>query len=54
MLNGTNEVVSGSRVADGTTLTVEATPNDFYLLDYITVNGTRISGNTFTMEGRPL
>ena len=49
--NGTTELESGVNVEDGTLLTVEATPATDYTLSHITVNGTPISGNTFTMAG---
>ena len=38
-----------SKATKGTTVTVSATPNEGYELVSITVNGTAISGNTFTM-----
>ncbi len=37
--------------AAGETITVTATPDDGYELDQIKVNGTAISGNTFTVAG---
>ena len=49
LLNGSQEVTTGSDVAYGTVLTVEATPNTGYKLDIIKVNGTRISGVSFTV-----
>lgn len=33
----------------GTTITLTGTPDDGYMLDYFTVNGVAIVGNTFTM-----
>ena len=49
LLNGSQEVTTGSDVTYGTVLTVEATPNTGYKLDIIKVNGTRISGVSFTV-----
>ena len=49
LLNGSQEVTTGSDVAYGTVLTVEATPDPGYRLDIIKVNGTRISGVSFTV-----
>ena len=49
LLNGSQEVTTGSDVTYGTVLTVEATPNTGYKLDIIKVNGTRISGVNFTV-----
>ena len=49
LLNGSQEVTTGSDVAYGTVLTVEATPNTGYKLDIVKVNGTRISGVNFTV-----
>lgn len=49
LLNGSQEVTTGSDVAYGTVLTVEATPDPGYRLDAIKVNGTRISGVSFTV-----
>ena len=45
-----NGTVSGPTMAGtGITITVTATPNTNYKLDYITVDGSSIQGNTFTM-----
>jgi len=45
-----NGEVSGPAIAGtGTTVTVTATPDVNYKLDYITVDGSSIQGNTFTM-----
>lgn len=45
-----NGSVSGPSTAyGGDTITVTSTPGSGYLLDYITVNGVAIQGNTFTM-----
>lgn len=45
-----NGSVSGPSTAyGGDTVTVTSTPGSGYLLDYITVNGVAIQGNTFTM-----
>ena len=49
ILNGTQEVASGSVVDDGTVLTVEAAPAQDYRLDSIKVNGERIVGLSFTV-----
>ena len=35
----------------GTTVTLSGTPNSGYVLDYYTVGGSRITGNTFTLSG---
>ena len=48
--DGTQTVVSGSSVEYGTSLTIEATPAQGYKLDSIKVNGTRISGLSFTVD----
>ena len=48
--NGSQYVISGSSVTEGTVLTVEATPAQGYKLDSIRVNGTRISGLSFMVE----
>ena len=47
--NYTQEVAPGSTVDHGTVLTVEATAAEHYKLDSILVNGTRISGLSFTV-----
>ena len=47
---GTQYVISGSSVIEGTVLTVEATPAQGYKLDSIKVNGARISGLSFTVD----
>ena len=47
---GTQYVISGSSVTEGTVLTVEATPAQGYKLDSIKVNGARISGLSFTVD----
>lgn len=45
-----NGSISGPSTAyGGETVTVTSTPGSGYLLDYITVNGVAIQGNTFTM-----
>ena len=41
--------LSLTNASAGSTITVTATPDDGYELDYITVDGERISGTTFTM-----
>ena len=48
--NGSQYVISGSSVIEGTVLTVEATPAQGYKLDSIKVNGARISGLSFTVD----
>ncbi len=48
---GNDIISSGTEVLNGTNLTVIATPTDGYELDAITVNGTEISGNSFTVTG---
>ncbi len=45
------DITSGDEILYGTILTVVATPNDGYRLNSITVNGTAIEGNTFTVSG---
>ena len=41
--------LSLTNASEGSTITVTATPDDGYELDYITVDGERIDGTTFTM-----
>ena len=41
-----------SNASAGATITVTATPNSGYVLSYITVNGEKIDGNTFTMPDK--
>ncbi len=48
--SGGTAIVSGTEVLAGTTLTIEVTPNAGYELDAITVNGSVITGNTFTVS----
>ncbi len=55
--NGTFEILeegvaieSGDTVMSGTTLTVVTNPAEGYVLNQITVNGTPISGSTFTVS----
>lgn len=38
----------------GSTVTITANPSSGYKLNYITVNGVRITGNTFTMPDGPI
>ncbi len=38
----------------GSTVTITANPSSGYKLNYITVNGVRITGNTFTMPAGPV
>ena len=47
--NGTQEVASGSSLQEDTELTIEATPDPFYRLDSIKVNGVRIKGFSFRL-----
>ena len=47
--NGSQYVISGSSVIEGTVLTVEATPAQDYRLDSVRVNDVRISGLSFTV-----
>ncbi len=48
--NGENTITTGSKVAQYTTLTVEATPATGYQVKTIKVNGVAIEGNTFVLE----
>lgn len=48
--DGDNTVAPGSKVAQGTTLTIEATPAEGYQLKSIKVNDVEIEGNTFVLE----
>ena len=48
--NGTLSASPASGVY-GTTITLSGTPNSGYTLDYYTVGGSRITGNTFTLTG---
>lgn len=43
--------LSLTNASAGSTITVTATPDEGFELDYITVDGERISGTTFTMPG---
>ena len=47
--NGTQEVASGSSLQEDTELTIETTPDPFYRLDSIKVNGVRIKGFSFRL-----
>ncbi len=49
--NGDEAIVTGQRVEDGTTLTVEATPAEGYLLSAIMVNDAAIEGESFVVDG---
>lgn len=49
VLNGETELTSGDEVEENTELTINATPADGYELGAITVNGTALQGNTFTV-----
>lgn len=53
VLNGTEALTSGSTVAPGTELTLEATPAEGYVLVNFTVNGEPIEGNTYTVTEEP-
>jgi len=44
-------VATPTRGLIGTTITLSSTPDDGYELDYYTVNGVAIVGNTFTLTG---
>ena len=50
VLNGTKEVPNGFKVAEGTTLTVEAVATEKYNLESINVNGIAIEGTTFVLN----
>ena len=47
--NGSQEISSGIKLEYGTVLTIEARAAEHYKLDSILVNGTRISGLSFTV-----
>ena len=49
--NGTVSA-SATSAAAGTTIELTATPAEGYTLDYFTLDGTRINGNTFIMPAR--
>lgn len=50
VMNGDVELTSGTEIEEGTTLTIEATPAEGYVLETLTVNGEAFtSGNTFTV-----
>lgn len=49
VLNGETELTSGDEVEENTELTINATPADGYELGAISVNGTALQGNTFTV-----
>lgn len=49
VMNGETELTSGDEVEENTELTINATPADGYELGAITVNGTALQGNTFTV-----
>lgn len=49
--NGTVTVSPKGEVEEGKTVTVTATPSEGYELDKILVNGTAITGTTFTVTG---
>lgn len=50
VMNGETEVTNGSKIAAGTVLTVDAAPAANHALDSIFINGTAITGNTFTLD----
>lgn len=50
VLNGSAEVTSGSMIAEGVQLTIEATPASGYEFGSILINGQAISGNSFTVS----
>ena len=47
--DGGEAKLSLTNASEGATVTVTATPDEGYVLDYITVDGERISGTSFTM-----
>ena len=49
VMNGETELTSGDEVEENTELTINATPADGYELGTISVNGTALQGNTFTV-----
>lgn len=49
--DGGKAKLSLTNASEGSTITVTATPDDGYELDYITVDGERIDGTTFKMPG---
>lgn len=49
VMNGETELTSGDEVEENTELTINATPADGYELGAISVNGTALQGNTFTV-----
>ena len=49
--DGSQEISSGIKLEYGTVLTIEARAAEHYKLDSILVNGTRISGLSFTVTG---
>lgn len=49
VMNGETQLTSGDEVEENTELTINATPADGYELGAITVNGTALQGNTFTL-----
>lgn len=48
--DGTTQIVNGRKIAEGSELTIVATPAESYLLTGIYINGEPIEGNTFIME----
>lgn len=48
--DGDNTIASGSKVSQGTTLTIDATPAEGYQVKSIKVNDVEIVGNTFVLE----
>ena len=52
--DGSQTIYSGDSVEYGKVLTVEATPDQGYKLDGILVNGVRISGFSFTVNGNSI
>jgi hypothetical protein len=49
--NGSDEVTSGSSVAEGTVLTISAVSSSYYDLNNITVNGQALNGTSYTVDG---
>lgn len=46
---GDKDITNGEEVANGTELTIIATPAEGYILDYLEVNNVTLTGNTYTV-----
>lgn len=46
---GDVDIINGTKIDKGTVLTITATPASGYVLDYLKVNDTPLSGNTYTV-----